>query len=91
MPFKTICHKKLELKCKHKGSQATFVALNVTIEDEKPIYRLFKKRDGFPFCTVRTPDLTGNNIPSHVFYGSMMFEIMKIIHHLQQIFYQSGY
>ena len=31
----------------------------------------------FPFFIVRTPDLTGN-IPSHIFYGSIMSEFLWI-------------
>ena len=41
------------------------------------IYKLFDKRDGFPFFIVRMPDLNGN-IPSHVFYGSVMSEFLRI-------------
>ena len=41
------------------------------------VYRLFDKRDDFPFFIVRMPDLSGN-IPSHVFYGSIMSEFLRI-------------
>ena len=40
-------------------------------------YKLFDKRDDFPFFIVRMPDLSGN-IPSHVFYGSVMSEFLRI-------------
>ena len=39
--------------------------------------KLYDKRDGFPFFIIRMPDLSGN-IPSHVFYGSVMSEFLRI-------------
>ena len=75
--FKTIYPKELELKCEHEGSHATFMELDVTIVDEKFVYKLFDKRNEFPFFIVRMPDLTGN-IPLHVFYGSVMSEFLRI-------------
>ena len=75
--FKTIYPKELELKCEHEGSHATFLELDVTIVDKKFVYKLFDKRNDFPFFIVRMPDLTGN-IPSHVFYGSVMSEFLRI-------------
>ena len=41
------------------------------------VYKLFDKRDSFPFFIVRMPDLSGN-IPDHVFYGSVMSEFLRI-------------
>ena len=41
------------------------------------VYKLFDKRDAFPFSIVRMPDLSGN-IPSHVFYGSVFSEFLRI-------------
>ena len=41
------------------------------------IYKIFDKRDDFPFTIVRMPDLSGN-IPSHIFYGSIMSEFLRI-------------
>ena len=40
-------------------------------------YKLFDKRDEFPFTIVRMPDLTGN-LPSFIFYGSIMSEFLRI-------------
>ena len=51
--------------------------MDVTIRDGIAIYKLFDKRDNFPFFIVRMPDL-GGNIPSHVFYGSVMSEFLRI-------------
>ena len=75
--FKEIYPDCLELKCEHKGSHATFLEIDITIEDGIFVYKLYDKRDNFPFEIVRMPDLSGN-IPSHVFYGSIMSEILRI-------------
>ena len=75
--FREIYPNNLELKCEHQGSHATFLELDITIQDGMAIYKLFDKRDNFPFFIVRMPDLTGN-IPTHVFYGSVMSEFLRI-------------
>ena len=51
--------------------------LDITRVDGKFVYKLFDKRNNFPFFIVRMPDFTGN-IPSHVFYGSVMSEFLRI-------------
>jgi len=68
---------ELQLKCEHQGGHATFLDLDITIVDNIFVYKLFDKRDGFPFSIVRMPDLSGN-IPSHIFYGSIMSEFLRI-------------
>ena len=68
---------ELELKCEHQGHHATYLDLYISVEDGVFIYKLFDKRDNFPFFIVRMPDLTGN-IPNHVFYGSVMSEFLRI-------------
>ena len=75
--FQQIYPKELEVKCEHSGIHATFLDLDVTISDGIYIYKLFDKRDNFPFFIVRMPDLSGN-IPRHVFYGSVMSEFLRI-------------
>ena len=75
--FSSIYPRELELKCEHEGSHATFLELDITKVDGKFIYKLFDKRNDFPFFIVRMPDYTGN-IPSHVFYGSVMSEFLRI-------------
>ena len=49
----------------------------IFIVDGVFVYKLFDKRNDFPFFIVRMPDLNGN-IPSHVFYGSIMSEFLRI-------------
>ena len=75
--YRDIYPPELELKCEHQGTHATFLDLDITIEDGTYVYKLFDKRDDFPFFIVRMPDLSGN-IPSHVFYGSVMSEFLRI-------------
>ena len=63
---KEIYPSELELKCEHTAHHATFLELDIQINNNKFIYKLFDKRDEFPFSIVRMPDLNGN-ISSHVF------------------------
>ena len=76
--FRDIYPSNLGIRCEHEGSHATFLELDITKMDSGIfVYKLFDKRDGFPFFIVRMPDLSGN-IPSHVFYGSVMSEFLRI-------------
>jgi hypothetical protein len=75
--FREIYPSNLELKCEHEGTHATFLELDIKKVDDIFVYKLFDKRDGFAFFIVRMPDLSGN-IPSHVFYGSVMSEFLRI-------------
>merc|ERR1712215_334290 len=46
---------ELELKSEHDGKDghATFLDLDIQISDEKFVYKLFDKKDEFPFSVVR--------------------------------------
>ena len=68
---------ELHLKCEHRGNHATFLDLDISVVNNTFVYKLFDKRDNFPFTIVRMPDLRGN-IPSYVFYGSIMSEFLRI-------------
>lgn len=68
---------ELHVKCEHEGQHATFLELDISVQDGLFVYKLFDKRDDFPFFIVRMPDLSGN-IPDHVFYGSVMSEFLRI-------------
>ena len=68
---------ELQLKCEHHGTHATFLELDISISEGMFIYKLFDKRDDYPFSIVRMPDLHGN-LPDHVFYGSVMSEYLRI-------------
>ena len=75
--YKDIYPPELELKVEHHGNHATFLDLDITLIDGKCVYKLFDKRDAFPFFIVRMPHLS-SNIPSFIFYGSFMSEILRI-------------
>ena len=68
---------ELELKIEHQGLYATFLELEINIVDGIFVYKLFDKRDAFPFFIVRMPYLE-SNIPSFVFYGSFKSEVLRI-------------
>ena len=75
--FHEIYPEELLLKCEHQGTQATFLDLFIQIVNDIFVYKLFDKRDDFPFSIVRMPDLSGN-LPSFIFYGSIMSEFLRI-------------
>jgi len=75
--FKDIYPKELELKLEHSGVQASFLNLDIKIQDNKFIYKLFDKRDSFPFSIVRMPYLN-SNIPQNIFYSALVGEILRI-------------
>ena len=75
--FHEIYPEELQLKCEHQGTHATFLDLDIPIVDCIFVYKLFDKRDDFPFSIVRMPDLSGN-IPAFIFYGSIMSEFLRI-------------
>ena len=68
---------ELELKLEHAGNRATFLNLDITIEDGKFIFKLFDKRDEFPFSIVRMP-YKDSNIPLTIFYASLVGEFLRI-------------
>ena len=68
---------ELELKCEHQGTHATFLDLDITIDDGTFIYKLFDKRDSFPFDIVRMPH-KDSNIPSSIFYSTILSEYLRI-------------
>ena len=47
--YKKICPPELQLKVEHSGTNATFLNLDITVKDGVFIYKLFDKRDAFPF------------------------------------------
>ena len=75
--FSDIYPPSLELKLEHQGSHATFLDIDITIIDGTFVYKLFDKRDDFPFFIVRMPYL-GSDIPSYIFYGSIFSEFLRI-------------
>ena len=49
--FRSIYPPELEVKCEHEGTHATFYDLEINISDDIFVYKLFDKRDDFPFLS----------------------------------------
>jgi len=75
--FANIYPNELDLKTEHSGSQASFLNLDITIKEGKFIYKLYDKRDTFPFFIVRMPHID-SNIPYSIFYSALVGEILRI-------------
>jgi len=68
---------QLQLKVEDHGTHATFLDLDISIENNIFRYKLFDKRDAFPFFIVRMPH-KDSNIPSVIFYSSIYSEVLRI-------------
>ena len=75
--YKDIYPEELELKLEHSGSHASFLNLDITIREGKFVYKLFDKRDAFPFSIVRMPHID-SNIPKCIFYSALVGEFLRI-------------
>ena len=75
--FKNIYPDELELKVEHEGNSGSFLQLDIRIEDGLFVYKLYDKRDAFPFSIVRMPYLC-SNIPKKIFYSALMGEFLRI-------------
>ena len=64
-------------KIEHQGDHPTFLNLDITIKEGTFIYKLFDKRDSFPFSIVRMPHIE-NNIPPNSFYSAIKVEFLRI-------------
>ena len=77
---KSICEiypQECELKVEHPGDHATFFNFYITIREGTFIYKLFDKRDSFPFSIVRMPRIE-SNIPQNVFYLAIKGDFLRI-------------
>ena len=69
---------ELELKKENLADDsATFLCLSIKIEDRRFIYKLYDKRDDFPFFIVRMPHMS-SNIPQSIFYSALDGEFLRI-------------
>ena len=68
---------ELDLKLEHSGDHATFLCLDIRIENEQFVWKLYDKRDDFPFSIVRMP-YKCSNIPENIFYASIVGEFLRI-------------
>ena len=53
--IKEIYPSDLDLKCEHNGNHAMFLDLDIKINGDKFVYKLYDKRDEFPFFVMRMP------------------------------------
>ena len=74
---KDIYPSELELKEEHSGSHGTFLSLEINMQEGLFVYKLFDKRDAFPFSIVRMPYIS-SNIPESIFYSAMVGEFLRI-------------
>ena len=75
--YKDIYPEELELKLEHSGAHASFLNLDITINEGIFVYKLFDKRDDFPFSIVRMPHID-SNIPEFIFYSALVGELLRI-------------
>ena len=78
---------ELELKVEHEGDSASFLNLDIRVEENQLFYKLYDKRDEFPFSIVRMPYLS-SNIPKKIFYSALIGEFLRIA---RATFYLSDY
>ena len=72
-----IYSKELELKPENQGTNVSFLNLDINRVDGKFVYKLFDKRDSFPFFIVRRP-YTDSNIPNNIIYSAFVAETLRI-------------
>ena len=65
--------KELELKIAHKWEHAVFLGLDLMVDDDIFVYKLFDKRDKLSFFIVCMPYLS-SNILSSIFYGLILID-----------------
>ena len=75
--YRNIYPEELELKLEHSGQHASFLNLDITIEENIFVYKLYDKRDAFPFSIVRMPQIS-SNIPQSIFYSAFVGEFLRI-------------
>ena len=75
--FAEIYPEEMSLKVEHFGDHGTFLDLDIEIHDHLFVFKLFDKRDEFPFNIVRMPNLL-SNIPSKIFYNTIKSEMLRI-------------
>ena len=57
--------------------EASFLDLNIKIEDRKFYFGLFDKRDSFPFSFAKMPDKS-SDVPSSIIYSAIGAESLRI-------------
>ena len=67
---------ELQLKCEHHGLHATFLDLSITDDDDIYEYKLYDKRNSYPFFIICIPDLSGS-IPAYFFMGQFYLSFLE--------------
>ena len=62
-----IYSEEVEVKIEHHDDHVTFLNLDITIKKGTLLYKLFGKRNSFPFSIVRMPYIE-RNIPQYILY-----------------------
>ena len=76
--YNSIYPTEMELKKENStNNAATFLDINISIENGKFCTKLFDKRDNFGFDIVRMP-FVSSNMPGKMFYGSIGAEFLRI-------------
>jgi hypothetical protein len=75
--YKEIYPPELDLKLESTGNQASFLNLDIQIVIKRFVYKLYDKRDDFPFFIVRMPH-KDSNICQNIFYSSFVGEFLRI-------------
>ena len=68
---------ELQLKVEHFGTHVTFLNLAITVKYGVFVYKLFDKRDAFPFFIVHMPYID-SNIPKSIFHSALVGEYLGI-------------
>ena len=68
---------EIKLKVGHQGDHVRFLNLDITIKCETFIYKLYHKRDSFPFSAFLMPHKE-SNIRQNIFYSAIKGEFLKI-------------
>jgi len=74
---KNIYSREMELKVEHEGQHGTFHELDISVLSHIFVYKLYDKRDNFPFSIVKMPYLS-SNIPYSIFYNTILSEVLRI-------------
>ena len=75
--YKDIYLPELKLKAEYAGKNATFLNLDIMVKDEAFLYKLFDKRDAFPFFIICMP-CNDSNISKSIFYSALVREFIRL-------------
>ena len=75
--YKDIYPPELQLKVEHFCTHATFLNLDITVNDGLFIYKLFDKHDAFSFFIVHMLYIE-SNIPKSIFYSGLVGKSFRI-------------